>query len=664
MAKFFISYSRVDKDTFTEPFIAVLTKVYRPPRHLIWWDEHLRGGDVWWQEILRQVAECDIFIYLLSNESVTSPYCKAEYAEARRLQKQIITVQVRDRTQITDDLADIQYVDMKRGVDDAAAQPLLFGAINEQIERIPPRKPRALWMPQTPRPRVGDETPRPADAPDVDTPILDTPLLPAGASFTPKTGKTPVVKPSRSRFSVFALVIGGALVILTLALFALNGYVNSQTRSPTPTDDVQVAIVPTDTEQGEMMATDQLTDTAQLTPTPSETLTNTPTATISPTDLPTLDIIAVVATLDAQGTAITAQTLAAATAVARGTSLAQTPTFIAGQTQTADAWTDTPTPNITASIEAYVATRSTATAIGVATQTAEAWTDIPTNTATLTPSNTSTQTDTPLPTDTPRPTDTPIPLGFPGNPVTANDQWTPIEQDFDGVTMVLVPAGCFMMGSTQEQVDAGDADDDELPQNEVCFDEPFWIDKYEVTQVQFREHGGVQAVPSAFTGDNRPVERITWFEARDYCATRGGSLPNEPQWEYAARGPDGLIFPWGDEWVDNSAVHGGNSRRQTSIVGSRPGGVSWVGALDMSGNVWEWVSTIYDSNPETDAFPYPYDGTDRREDLERTDVFRLVRGGSWDFFTNDLSAASRFRIDPNNWYLINGFRCSRSYSSA
>ncbi|MBC6935116.1 MAG: TIR domain-containing protein [Chloroflexi bacterium] len=148
-------------------------------------------------------------------------------------------------------------------------------------------------------------------------------------------------------------------------------------------------------------------------------------------------------------------------------------------------------------------------------------TDAPTDTPTPHPTN------TPVPpTPTPRPTNTPVPTLSPEQlaaltPVTRNADWTPVERDFDGVTMVLVPAGCFMMGSNNY--------DNEKPVHEQCFDAPFWIDKYEVTQGQFSRLGGSKVIPNAFTGDNRPVENITWFEARDFCELRGMRLPTEAE---------------------------------------------------------------------------------------------------------------------------------------
>ena len=95
-----------------------------------------------------------------------------------------------------------------------------------------------------------------------------------------------------------------------------------------------------------------------------------------------------------------------------------------------------------------------------------------------------------------------------------------VAQEFDGVTMVLVPAGCFMMGTPDDEIArlnteyGTDQFLNESPQHEVCFDQPFWIDQTEVTQADFERLGGVKANANYFDGDQRPVEQITWFEAR------------------------------------------------------------------------------------------------------------------------------------------------------
>jgi formylglycine-generating enzyme len=269
----------------------------------------------------------------------------------------------------------------------------------------------------------------------------------------------------------------------------------------------------------------------------------------------------------------------------------------------------------------------------------------PTGTITSAFTATPTLTDTPTATYTPSRTPIPIPLGKPGNPVTRNAEWTPVVEVLTGVEMVQVPVGCFMMGSE-------DGYEDERPVHQQCFDTPFWIDIYEVTNQQFAAFGGQASNPSAFSGDNRPREPITWFEARDFCELRGARLPTEAEWEYAVRGPDSLVYPWGNEFIANNVVYSGNSDGQLADVGSRSGGMSWVGAYDMSGNTWEWVSSAYEA--------YPYDPNDGREDLNRTDVWRVMRGGSFFFNEHFLRAARRDENSPDYGINYSGFRCALS----
>jgi formylglycine-generating enzyme required for sulfatase activity len=137
-------------------------------------------------------------------------------------------------------------------------------------------------------------------------------------------------------------------------------------------------------------------------------------------------------------------------------------------------------------------------------------------------------------------------VAFPA--VTANADWTPEIRMFDGVEMVLVPPGCFLMGTD-------DGRSEESPAHEVCLDQPFWIDRYEVTNAQFARFEGQAAQPGWWADADRPREQITWFEARDFCALRSARLPTEAEWEYAARGPDGLLYPWGDTFVAENVVY-------------------------------------------------------------------------------------------------------------
>lgn len=222
-------------------------------------------------------------------------------------------------------------------------------------------------------------------------------------------------------------------------------------------------------------------------------------------------------------------------------------------------------------------------------------------------------------------------------PVVSNADWTPVIRTFNGAEMVLVPVGCFTMGHE-------DGRRDEHPEHTICFNNPFWIDRYEVTNIQFGTAG-------AFQGDNRPRENLTWFEARDFCEQRGARLPTEAEWEYAARGPDSLIYPWGNDLVEDALVFDRNSGNQTADVGSRPDGVSWVGAYDMAGNVWEWVSSLYR--------PYPYDENDGRENQNDSTNRRVYRGGLGSYIDYGPSAAKRFRREPGerDWFI--GFRCAR-----
>ncbi|MBL8130782.1 MAG: formylglycine-generating enzyme family protein [Anaerolineae bacterium] len=235
------------------------------------------------------------------------------------------------------------------------------------------------------------------------------------------------------------------------------------------------------------------------------------------------------------------------------------------------------------------------------------------------------------------PEQTPTPAATNPSAVSANADWTPQTTVFDGVEMVLVPPGCFMMGN-----DAGRRD--ERPAHEQCFAAAYWIGKYEVTNAQYGS-------PGRFEGDSRPRENLLWSEARDFCASRGARLPTEAEWEYAARGPNAYIYPWGNTLNADNLVFDQNSNGETQPVGSKPAGASWVGALDMSGNVFEFVSSAYAR--------YPFDPADGREDLDNAEAPRVYRGGINSYIDNGAGAAIRFRLDADerNWFI--GFRCVR-----
>lgn len=281
-------------------------------------------------------------------------------------------------------------------------------------------------------------------------------------------------------------------------------------------------------------------------------------------------------------------------------------------------------------------------------------------------------TDEPTPEPTPEPpTVTPIPAG------SNNADWEPVMGEFNGLPVIYVPAGCFTMGSTEEQIEAffqesnvayADAPfqpperssfEIEGPVHEVCL-EAFWIGQMEVTNGQFAacvEAG--QCTPpqdQSFFADpafaDHPVVNVTWHDALGYAVWLGASLPTEAQWEYAARGPEGWVYPWGSEFdgtrlnfcdanctvyflLDPSIDDG---YELTAPVGTYPGGASWVGALDMSGNAREWTGSLF--------MPYPYDAADGREDLEAGGN-RVMRGGDFNLNYITLRNMTRFEIEPD-----------------
>ena len=249
-------------------------------------------------------------------------------------------------------------------------------------------------------------------------------------------------------------------------------------------------------------------------------------------------------------------------------------------------------------------------------------------------------TPTPVP-PPPTPTFTPVPTEKAEEP-------TPEEM----VPMVAIPAGEFTMGSDFE---------DERPAHKV-FVEAFEIDKFEVTHEEFarfvEETGYVTDAEKA--GDSmtwrtyaegkpkHPVVKVSWNDAVAYCEWAGKRLPTEAEWEKAARGTDGRIYPWGDEWDPAKANTKEGGYRGTTIVGSFPDGASPYGVMDMAGNVAEWVADWYKAYPGSD-FTSPYFG----------EKYRVIRGGGW-FSDKELvrtSARSCSSVDLANDDV--GFRCAR-----
>jgi formylglycine-generating enzyme required for sulfatase activity len=217
----------------------------------------------------------------------------------------------------------------------------------------------------------------------------------------------------------------------------------------------------------------------------------------------------------------------------------------------------------------------------------------------------------------------------------------------DGAVMIYVPAGEFLMGSTDSDKDA---DDDEKPQHSVYLD-AYWIDQHEVTDAQYQKcvaAAACQPAHSYWSGSQEPVN-LSWAAAVAYSTWVGGRLPTEAEWEKAARGTDGRIYPWGNEWDVSKANTQEANLLRTANVGSYPAGASPYGLLDVAGNVWEWVSDWYGEDyyahsPARNP-PGPTSGSDR-----------VVRGGSWGHSQVEARAAMRGSTYPADDCEKLGFR--------
>ncbi len=232
------------------------------------------------------------------------------------------------------------------------------------------------------------------------------------------------------------------------------------------------------------------------------------------------------------------------------------------------------------------------------------------------------------------------------------------------MTLVCVPAGDFLMGSTDAD---GNAYGDEMPQHTVYLD-AYWIDQTEVTNAQYAQcvAAGVCRRPdserswtrSSYYGSSQyadfPVIEVSWDDAVDYCTWAGRQLPSEAQWEKAARGTDGRIYPWGNQAPNTNLLNYFNNLGDTTAVGSYPDGASPYGALDMAGNVWEWTADWYDSDY------YSSRTTWRNPAGPSSGDNRVLRGGSWNDSARAGRAALRGRVTPGSRASNLGFRCRLS----
>jgi len=248
----------------------------------------------------------------------------------------------------------------------------------------------------------------------------------------------------------------------------------------------------------------------------------------------------------------------------------------------------------------------------------------------------------------PRLIETPTPV-HPPPEANIGDTWT---RPADGMVMVYVPAGEFLMGSSDAD---SQASDNEKPQHTVYLD-GYWIDRTEVTNAQYRKcvEAGPCRRPECWDDENyntpdQPVVCVSWDDARAYAAWAGGWLPTGAEWEKAARGTDGRIYPWGNGPPDCDKVNYSGCVGYPAAVGSYSLGASPYGALDMAGNAWEWVADWYDEGYYARSPAHNPQGPDAGD-------YRVMRGGAFDKEVGRVRCAAREMEYPSDRDIVNGFR--------
>ena len=212
--------------------------------------------------------------------------------------------------------------------------------------------------------------------------------------------------------------------------------------------------------------------------------------------------------------------------------------------------------------------------------------------------------------------------------------------------MIKVPGGEFMMGRD-------DRNDYEKPAHRVKV-ESFLIDETEVTNTQYAEFISQERrqPPSHWTNgnfapgeDKLPVVNVSWYDARDYCIWKGKRLPTEEEWEFAARGKENLLYPYGNQWNPRFSNASESQLGKPQVVGSYPAGASPFRVLDMAGNVAEWTASDYKPYPNSPA--RPQEGQ------------MIIRGGSFANPAQQQTATDRRFNLPNRTFDYVGFRCAK-----
>ncbi len=242
--------------------------------------------------------------------------------------------------------------------------------------------------------------------------------------------------------------------------------------------------------------------------------------------------------------------------------------------------------------------------------------------------------------------------------------------------MVLIPEGIFTMGYNIDNINEW-GDTDEEPVHKV-FLKSYYIDRLEVSAYQFSNFLNnhlkkasiyfqtgmgvtIEKVGGLYSPriklNNYPANRVSWYGADAYCRWVNKRLPTEAEWEKSARGTDGRIFPWGNEFPTNKRV---TFRRKFNKMGfkalemvdSMPNGRSPYGVHHMAGNVWEWVSDWYeDIYYERSPFANPKG--------PKLGVSKVLRGGNWYYKAYYMRATYRFNEKPDVFKNWQGFRCAK-----
>ncbi|MHC1783642.1 MAG: bifunctional serine/threonine-protein kinase/formylglycine-generating enzyme family protein [Anaerolineaceae bacterium] len=252
----------------------------------------------------------------------------------------------------------------------------------------------------------------------------------------------------------------------------------------------------------------------------------------------------------------------------------------------------------------------------------------------------------PEPAMTPEPTSTSIPAFSPTPDLTIGSTFV---SPVDGMEMLYVPAGEFEMGSS-------DRFENERPTHNVILS-AFWIDKYEVTNKQYNKcvDSGIcrqsYCQEGHFSDENQPVVCVDWEASKEYCEWVERRLPTEAEWEKAAKGTDGRIYPWGNRVPGFSYANWAVSKDGYDFIapiGSFPDGASPFGVMDLAGNVWEWTADLYGLY-SSDRVENPIGAS--------TGMFHVLRGGSW-----NTSDPQHLRTTVRLWESMNlfnaGFRCA------